>query len=112
MKSSSVKLVQLMAGADSKAKVIEHIDSKPGIKMTALVWMSRMGCFADASNTGQIRLRDIAKDGECFMQLNCEFTESVSMLSYSRQKNILFAASRDGQFRVWKIASVWRPKMA
>ena len=32
------------------------------------------------------------------------------MLSYNKQKNILFAGSQDGQFEVWKIPSEWRPK--
>jgi hypothetical protein len=64
-----------------------------------------MGCYGEASSTGLVKLRDIAKEGECFMQLNCDFDGPASMLAYNKQKNILFAASKDGNFRVWKVAS-------
>ena len=69
-----------------------------------------MGCYGEASSTGLVKLRDIGKDGECLMQLNCDFEAASSMLSYNKQKNILFAAAKDGNFRVWKVASEWRPK--
>jgi hypothetical protein len=39
------------------------------------------------------------------MQLNCDFEGPSSMMAYNKQKNILFAASKDGNFRVWKVAS-------
>jgi len=39
------------------------------------------------------------------MLLNCDFDGPASMLEYNKQKNILFAASKDGNFRVLKIAS-------
>jgi WD40 repeat protein len=78
--------------------------------MKALIWMGRMSCYGDASSTGLVKLRDITKEGECIMQLNCDFDAAASMLAYNKQKNILFAASKDGNFRVWKVANEWRPK--
>ena len=32
------------------------------------------------------------------------------MVHYNKEKNVLFAASKDGQFRVWKIPHEWRSK--
>lgn len=33
------------------------------------------------------------------------------MVHYNKEKNVLFAASKDGQFRVWKIPHEWRSKL-
>jgi hypothetical protein len=83
MRSSLVKLVQLMPGTGSK--IIERIKSyDKETKMTVLLWMGRMDCYADGSSAGLLRLRDIAREGECFMQLKCDFSEGISMLSYSK----------------------------
>ena len=32
------------------------------------------------------------------------------MIHYNKNKNVLFAASKDGQFRVWKVPHEWRAK--
>jgi hypothetical protein len=32
------------------------------------------------------------------------------MLHYNQTKNVLFASSKDGQFRVWKVPHEWRAK--
>ena len=32
------------------------------------------------------------------------------MIHYNKEKNVLFAASKDGQFRVWKVPHEWRAK--
>ena len=32
------------------------------------------------------------------------------MLHYSKEKNVLFASSKDGQFKVWKVPHEWRNK--
>lgn len=32
-------------------------------------------------------------------------------IHYNKVKNVLFASSRDGQFRVWKIPHEWRSKV-
>jgi len=42
--------------------------------------------------------------------LQTEFAEQVRMIHYNKAKNVLFASSRDGQFRVWKIPHEWRAK--
>lgn len=33
------------------------------------------------------------------------------MIHYNKTKNVLFAASRDGKFNVWKIPHEWRSKV-
>ena len=32
------------------------------------------------------------------------------MIHYNKNKNVLFASSKDGQFRVWKVPHEWRAK--
>lgn len=38
------------------------------------------------------------------------FTDKVEMIHYSKEKNVLFASCRDGQFKVWKVPHEWRSK--
>jgi len=33
------------------------------------------------------------------------------MIHYNKKKNVLFAGSREGTFRVWKIPHEWRSKV-
>ena len=58
-----------------------------------------------------LRIRDIEKGGECILMLQTQFTDKVRMVHYNKLKNVLFAASKDGQFRVWKIPHEWRSKI-
>ena len=59
---------------------------------------------------GLLKVRDIEKGGECIFMLPSAFTEKVRCIHYNKQKNVLFASSKDGQFRVWKIPHEWRSK--
>jgi hypothetical protein len=34
------------------------------------------------------------------------------VIGYNNDKNVLFAGSKDGNFRVWKVAHEWRSKNA
>ena len=58
-----------------------------------------------------MRIRDIEKGGECILMLNTAFTDRVRLIHYNKLKNVLFVASKDGQFRVWKIPHEWRSKV-
>ena len=59
---------------------------------------------------GYMKIRDVEKKGEVLLALQSNFTESVKMLHYNQTKNVLFASSKDGQFRVWKVPHEWRAK--
>ena len=56
-------------------------------------------------------MRDIEKGGECIMMLQTQFTDKVRFKHYNKLKNVLFVASKDGQFRVWKIPHEWRSRV-
>lgn len=57
-----------------------------------------------------MKIRDIERKGECIIQLQGGFTEQVKMIHYNESKNVLFASSKDGQFKVWKMPHEWRAK--
>ena len=57
-----------------------------------------------------MKIRDIERKGECIIQLQGGFTEQVKMIHYNENKNVLFASSKDGQFKVWKMPHEWRAK--
>ena len=57
-----------------------------------------------------MRVRKVESGSECMLMLQADFAEQVRMIHYNRAKNVLFASSRDGQFRVWKIPHEWRSK--
>ena len=59
---------------------------------------------------GYLKIRDVEKKGECIIALQSAFSEQVKMLHYNPYKNVLFASSKDGQFRVWKVPHEWRAK--
>ena len=69
-----------------------------------------MSCYCEGTRNGYLKIRDIEKKGECIIMLQSAFTEQVKMIHYNKNKNVLFAASRDGQFRVWKVPHEWRAK--
>lgn len=39
-----------------------------------------------------------------------DFTEKVTCMTYCEKRNVFFAGSKDGKFRIWKIPSEWRSK--
>jgi len=68
-----------------------------------------MKSYVDGSEKGRLRFADI-DTGESLFVLNSGFTDKVTCLVYDREKNVLFAGSRDGRFRVWKVPKEWRSK--
>ena len=73
-------------------------------------WLSRMSCYCEGTRYGFMKIRDIERKGECIIQLQGGFTEQVKMIHYNENKNVLFASSKDGQFKVWKMPHEWRAK--
>ena len=39
-----------------------------------------------------------------------DFTEKITCMTYCEKRNVFFAGSKDGKFRIWKIPSEWRSK--
>ena len=70
-----------------------------------------MSCYCEGTRYGFMKIRDIERKGECIIQLQGGFTEQVKMIHYNENKNVLFASSKDGQFRVWKIPHEWRSRV-
>ena len=112
-KAGLVSCVQLINRGMIKSAVIEKINSYEGDKLDSLSsfkWLSRMSCYCEGTTKGYLKIRDIEKGGECMLLLQTAFTDKVRMVHYNKEKNVLFAASKDGQFRVWKIPHEWRSK--
>jgi len=57
-----------------------------------------------------MRVRHVEKGGECMLLLQTDFVEQVRTIHYNKAKNVLFASSRDGQFRIWKLPHEWRSR--
>ena len=113
-KAGVVSVVQLINRGMVHSTVIETINSYAGQKDEGLArfkWLSRMSCYGEGTQKGYLRIRDIEKGGECILMLQTQFTDKVRMIHYNKLKNVLFAACRDGQFRVWKIPHEWRSKI-
>ena len=70
-----------------------------------------MSCYCEGTVKGYLRIRDIEKAGECILKLHTGFQEKVRVIHYNKLKNVLFAGSRDGQFRIWKIPHEWRSRI-
>lgn len=109
LKNSDILVIQLIARKDF-CTIIERIpfvgDSSDSI--TAFKWFSRMKCYAEGTSKGNVRLRDIEKQGECMLLLKTGFTERVQSVHYSCNKNVLFIGSRCGKFKAWKVPTEWR----
>ena len=69
-----------------------------------------MQSYCEGTNLGYIRIRDPGKLGECLLNLMTNFTDKVEMINYSKEKNIIFGSSKDGQFKIWKVPHEWRNK--
>ena len=112
-KMGQISVMQLMNPL-IRSQIIEEIRAYEGQReerQTQFKWLSRMSCYVEGTERGFMRVRDIEKGGECMLQLQTQFAEKVRMVHYNKKKNVLFAASRDGQFRVWKIPHEWRSKI-
>lgn len=113
-KSGVVSVVQLINRGVVKSTVIEMIKSYEGNRednLNRFKWLSRMSCYCEGTQKGLVRIRDVEKGGECILMLQTAFTDRVRLIHYNKLKNVLFAASKDGQFRVWKIPHEWRSRI-
>lgn len=112
-KTGLISCIQIMNRTMIKSAVIETINSYESDKTDTISrfnWLSRMSCYCEGTTKGSLKIRDIEKAGECILMLQTGFTDKVRMVHYNKEKNVLFAASKDGQFRVWKIPHEWRSK--
>ena len=112
-KTGLIYYIQIMSRTLIKSAVIETVSSYKGDKTDSLTrfnWLSRMSCYCEGTAKGSIKIKDIEKEGECIMILQTGFTDKVVMVHYNKEKNVLFAAGKDGEFRVWKIPHEWRSK--
>jgi hypothetical protein len=73
-----------------------------------------MSMYVEGTSRGLLKVRDIENEGELVMHIPADFSESnsVSVLGYNNDKNVLFAGGKDGNFRIWKVAHEWRSKNA
>ena len=113
-KLGQVSVVQLINRSMIKSTIMETINSYEGNRedgLSRFKWLPRMSCYCEGTLKGYLRLRDVEKEGECMLMLQTQFQEKVSMLHYNKTKNVLFAASRDGQLRIWKVPHEWRSRV-
>jgi len=117
MKSSDIICIQLIRSNVSKSTVIEKVQtygssSREQDAIKRFKWLSRMSMYIEGTARGRIKVRDILKAGELIMHVPTDFKsdEPVAVLGYNAEKNILFAANKDGQFRLWKVHHEWRDK--
>jgi WD40 repeat protein len=69
--------------------------------------------YVEGTNKGLLKVRDVENEGELVMHINSNFgDQSVSVIGYNNDKNMLFAGNKDGNFCVWKVAHEWRSKNA
>jgi hypothetical protein len=79
-------------------------------------WLSRAshqgssGIYAEGSLKGKIWLRDVYLEQEKMMKLQTDFTDKIKTMHFDQEKNILFASSKDGKFRSWKLPLQWGSK--
>lgn len=73
-------------------------------------WISRLNCYCEGTKLGFLKIRVGEHGGECNLQFPMIFFEKVRMLHHDKTKNILFAASSDGQCYAWKLPPEWQPK--
>ena len=96
------------------SEVMETIDSYKNSPnkdiLTQFVYMPRVQSYVEGTRLGYIKIRDPSKAGECLLHMRTNFTDEVQMIHYNRDKNVLFASCKDGQFRVWKVPHEWRNK--
>ncbi len=94
--------------------MLEKIDSYKNSTskdlLTKLKVMSRLQSYIEGTRMGYLKIRDPGKAGECLINLQTNFTDKVEMIHYCKTKNVLFASSKDGQFKVWKVPHEWRDK--
>ena len=75
-------------------------------------WVSRLNCYCEGTKLGFLKMRETQNKSECVLQLPVQFSDKVRLLYHDRTKNLLFAASKDGQYYAWKLPPEWQdPKL-
>ena len=104
-KLGHITVVQIINRTMLKSQVIATIQSYQNLgaeHQTSFKWLSRMSSYVEGTSKGFMRVRKVESGSECMLMLQSDFAEQVRMIHYNKAKNVLFASSRDGQFRVWK----------
>ena len=113
-KAGVINIVLLQNKSILKTIKVATIDSYKGDKLEGLAsfkWLSRMSCYCEGTSKGFLKIRDIQPGNEVILMPETGFTDKVRLIHYNKLKNVLFASSKDGQFRVWKIPHEWRSKV-
>jgi len=85
MKSSSIIVLQLVRKQEFKSTIIESVrcSNAENDTVTSFKWLARMNCYIEGSMRGYLKLRDIEKKGECFLQISSAFSERIQSLYYN-----------------------------
>ena len=46
-------------------------------------------------------------DNNTKIQVDTDFQDKVKLIRYDPNKNLMFASSKDGQFKCWKLPPKW-----
>ena len=94
-------------------EMLEHYkkvkNEKDSDNINKFCWMSRLNCYCEGTKFGFLKMRDYRNKGQCILQLPLLFGDKVRLLHHDKTKNLLFAASRDGQYFAWKLPPEWSP---
>ena len=71
-------------------------------------WISRLNCYCEGTKLGFLKIRVGDHGGECHLQFPMIFFDKIRLLHHDKTKNILFAASSDGQCFAWKLPPEWQ----
>lgn len=78
MRSSSILIITLIRKQEHKSTIIERVrHDVADDPVTSFKWISRMNCYLEGSSKGLLRVRDIEKKGECFLQLPSGCNERI-----------------------------------
>ena len=78
-------------------------------KICNLAWISRPresslnGTYFEGSLKGNLWVRDINSETEKMLKIPVDFQDKVKELHYNSSKNIIFATSRDGRIKCYKL---------
>jgi hypothetical protein len=65
------------------------------------------GTYLEGSMRGNLWVRDINYENEKMIRIPTEFQDKVKHMHYNGEKNIVFASSRDGRLKCWKLPLHW-----
>ena len=111
-----LQLSQKNAKLHEPTSFIESKDQESE-KICSFQWLSRgqrnnsnNGTYVEGSLKGKIWIRDIYMENDQMIKIPTDFTDKIKTIHFDQEKNILFASSRDGKFRCWKLPVQWGTK--